>query len=158
MARWDVFRKHPNCNQAPRKSTTLADSRGSSPFRSIVVQRLSSFADWPNNPLRDGEARGGGAIGAGASDWAVSSLDRTHLERRYTAGKIAQVQVHDELMQWCRPDIASATNVWSLSPEQPGRVYPYAVEMAALLQQMNDFPLYVPDSVREDGVVRIDRL
>lgn len=59
------------------------------------------------------------------------------------------MQVHDELMRWYRPDIAPAVNVRPLLPEQPGRVYPYAAEMAALMQEMNELPPYVLCTVME---------
>jgi hypothetical protein len=93
-----------------------------------------------------------GAICAGASDRAVPSQDMAQLQLRYIAGEIDQVQVHDELMRWYRPDIALAGDVRSLPPEQPGRVYPYAAEMAALMQQMNDLPPYVPYTVMPEGL------
>jgi hypothetical protein len=87
------------------------------------------------------------AISTGASDRAVPSQDMAHLELRYIAGEIDQTQVHDELLRWYRPDIAPAAEVRPLPPEQPGRVYPYAAEMAALMQQMNELPPYVPYTV-----------
>ena len=90
------------------------------------------------------------AICAGASDRAVPSQDMAHLELRYIAGEIDQVQVQDEVLRWYRPDIAPAADVRPLPPEQPGRVYPYAAEMAALMQQMNELPPYVPYIVMDE--------
>ncbi|MFD2722134.1 hypothetical protein ACFST9_25680 [Hymenobacter monticola] len=90
------------------------------------------------------------AIGAGASDRAVPSQELARLELRYIAGEIDQMQVHDELMRWYRPDIAPAADVRPLPPEQPGRVYPYAAEMAALMAEMNDLPPYVPYTVMDE--------
>lgn len=92
------------------------------------------------------------AICAGASDQAVPSLELAQLQLRYVAGEIDQTQVHDELMRWYRPDIAPAADVRPLPPEQPDRVYPYASEMAALMQDMNDLPPYVPYTVMEEGI------
>ena len=62
------------------------------------------------------------------------------------------MQVHDELMRWYRPDIAPAADVRPLPPEQPGRVYPYAAEMAALMQEMNELPPYVPYIVMDESL------
>lgn len=90
------------------------------------------------------------AICAGASDRAVPSQDLVQLQLRYVAGEIDQVQVHDELMRWYRPDIAPAADVRPLPPEQPGRVYPYAAEMAALMEDMNNLPPYVPYTVMDE--------
>lgn len=84
------------------------------------------------------------AICAGASDHAVPSPEMVQLQLRYVAGEIDQVQVHDELMRWYRTDIATASDVRPLPPEQPGQVYPYAAEMVALMQVINDLPPYVP--------------
>jgi hypothetical protein len=92
------------------------------------------------------------AISAGASDRAVPSQSMADLQLRYIAGEIDQTQVHDELMRWYRPDIAPAADVRPLPPEQPGRVYPYAAEMAALMQQMNELPPYVPYTVMPEGI------
>lgn len=75
-----------------------------------------------------------------------------HLELRYIAGEIDQVQVQDEVLRWYRPDIAPAAGVRPLPPEQPGRVYPYAAEMAALMQDMNELPPYMPYTVMEEGI------
>ncbi|MCC2548475.1 hypothetical protein LJY25_18655 [Hymenobacter sp. BT175] len=74
------------------------------------------------------------------------------LQLRYIAGEIDQVQVHDELMRWYRPDVAPAADVRPLPPEQPGRVYPYAAEMVALMQEMNELPPYVPYTVMDETV------
>ena len=90
------------------------------------------------------------AICIGASDRAVPSQEMAHLQLRYVAGEIDQVQVHDELMRWYRPDIALAADVRPLPPEQPGRAYPYAAEMAALMQEMNELPPYVPYIVLDE--------
>ena len=92
------------------------------------------------------------AIGAGASDRAVPSAAFAQLQLRFIAGEIDQVQVQDEVLRWYRPDIAPAADVRPLPPEQPGRVYPYAAEMAALMQQMNDLPPYVPYTVMPEGL------
>jgi hypothetical protein len=67
-------------------------------------------------------------------------------------GEIDQTQVHDELMRWYRPDIAPTADVRPLPPEQPGRVYPYAAEMAALMQQLNELPPSVPYTVMPEGM------
>ena len=90
------------------------------------------------------------AICVGASDHAVPSADLVQLQLRYIAGEIDQVQVHDELMRWYRPDVAPAADVRSLPPEQPDRVYSFAAEMAALMQEMNELPPYVPYIVMEE--------
>ena len=90
------------------------------------------------------------AICIGASDRAVPSPEMAQLQLRYVAGEIDQVQVHDELMRWYRPDIAPAADVRPLPPEQPGRVYPHAAEMAALLVEMNELPPYVPYIVLDE--------
>ena len=90
------------------------------------------------------------AICIGASDRAVPSQEMAQLQLRYVAGEIDQVQVHDELMRWYRPDVAPAADVRPLPPEQPGRVYPYAAEMAVLMQEMNDLPPYVPYIVMDE--------
>jgi hypothetical protein len=71
------------------------------------------------------------------------------LQLRYVAGEIDQVQVHDELMRWYRPDVALAADV---CPLPPGRVYPYAAEMAALMVEMKDLPPYVPYIVMDETV------
>ncbi|MGI4736146.1 MAG: hypothetical protein ACRYG7_13425 [Janthinobacterium lividum] len=92
------------------------------------------------------------AISAGASDRAVPSQELAHLELRYIAGEIDQTQVQDELLRWYRPDIAPAADVRPLPPEQPGRVYPYAAEMANLMREMNDLPPYVPYIVMKEGI------
>lgn len=92
------------------------------------------------------------AICAGASDRAVPSPEMARLQLRYVAGEIDQVQVHDELMRWYRPDVAPAADVRPLPPEQPGRAYPYAAEMAALMVEMNDLPPYVPYIVMDETV------
>lgn len=92
------------------------------------------------------------AICVGASDRAVPSPEMANLQLRYVAGEIDQVQVHDELMRWYRPDIAPAADVRPLPPEQPDRAYPYAAEMAALMEEMNDLPAYVPYLMMEEGI------
>jgi hypothetical protein len=92
------------------------------------------------------------AISAGASDRAVPSQDFVHLQLRYIVGEIDQTQVYDELMRWYRPDIAPAADVRPLPPEQPSRVYPYAAEMAALMQQLNELPPSVPYTVMPEGM------
>jgi len=92
------------------------------------------------------------AICIGASDRAVPSPEMAQLQLRYVAGEIDQTQVHDELMRWYRPDIAPAADVRPLPLEHPGRVYPYATEMAALMKEMNDLPPYVPYTVMEEGM------
>ncbi|RZK30293.1 MAG: hypothetical protein EOO63_07110 [Hymenobacter sp.] len=96
------------------------------------------------------------AISMGASDRAVLSQNMADLELRYIAGEIDQVQMQDEVLRWYRPDIAPAADVRPLPPEQPGRVYPYATEMAELMQQMNDLPPYVPYTVMPEGVPWLD--
>lgn len=93
-----------------------------------------------------------GAICVGASDQAVPSPEMAQLQLRYIAGEIDQVQIHDELMRRYRPDIAPAADVRPLPPEQPGRVYPYAAEMAALMQSMNELLPYVPYTVMYETV------
>jgi hypothetical protein len=93
-----------------------------------------------------------GAIGMGASDGAVPSQAMAHLELRYIAGEIDQTQMQDEVLRWYRPDIAPTTDVRPLPPEQPGRMYPYATEMAALMQQMNELPPYVPYTVMPEEI------
>ena len=95
------------------------------------------------------------AISAGASDRAVPSQDLARLELRYIAGEIDQTQVQDELLRWYRPDIAPAADVRPLPPKQPGRVYPYAAEMAALMQQLNELPPSVPYTVMRKGMPRL---
>ena len=92
------------------------------------------------------------AICIGASDRAVPSQEMAQLQLRYVAGEIDQVQVHDELMRWYRPDIAPAADVRPLPPEQPGRVYSFAAEMAALMQEMNELPPYVPYIVMDESL------
>lgn len=92
------------------------------------------------------------AICAGASDRAVPSHTFAQLQLRYIAGEIDQTQVQDEVLRWYRPDIAPAADVRPLPPEQPGRVYPYAAEMAALMQDMNNLPPYVPYTVMPEGL------
>ncbi len=84
------------------------------------------------------------AISAGASDSRVPSLSMSQLMLRYIAGVIDLVQVDDELLRWYRPDVAPAADVRPLPPEQPGQVYPYAAEMAALLAELATLPPYVP--------------
>jgi len=56
------------------------------------------------------------AICIGASDRAVPSQKMARLQLRYIAGEIDQVQVHDELMRWYRPDIAPGAGVRPLPP------------------------------------------
>jgi hypothetical protein len=92
------------------------------------------------------------AISAGASDRAVPSHAFAQLQLRFIAGEIDQVQVQDEVLRWYRPDIAPAADVRPLPPEQPGRVYPYAAEMAALMQQLNELPPSVPYIVMPEGM------
>jgi hypothetical protein len=82
----------------------------------------------------------------------VPSQDRARLERRYIAGELDQTQVQDEVLPWYRPDSAPAADVRPLPPEQPGRVYPYAAEMAALMQQLNELPPSVPYTVMPEGM------
>ncbi|WP_345237845.1 hypothetical protein [Hymenobacter saemangeumensis] len=84
------------------------------------------------------------AICAGASDRAVPSPELAQLQLRYVAGEIDQVQ--EELMRWYWPDVAPAADVRPLPPKQPGRVYPYVAEMAALMQGMNELPPTCPIS------------
>jgi len=74
------------------------------------------------------------------------------LQLCFIAGEIDQTQVQDEVLRWYRPDIAPAADVRPLPPEQPGRVYPYAAEMAALMQDMNKLPPYVPYTVIPEGI------
>ena len=83
------------------------------------------------------------AIGAAATDSRVIGQDAAALHLRYVAGEIDLGQIHDELMRWYRPDVAPAADVRPLPPEQPGRVYPYAAEMAALLAELATLPPYV---------------
>ena len=90
------------------------------------------------------------AICMGASDRAVPSQEMAQLQLRYVAGEIDQVQMHDELMRWYRSDVAPAADVRPLPPEQPGRVYPYAAKMAALMQEMKELPPYMPYSVMDE--------
>ena len=90
------------------------------------------------------------AICIGTSDRAVPSQEMAQLQLRYVAGEIDQVQIHDELMRWYQPDIAPAADVRPLPPEQPGRVYLYAAEMAALMVEMNELPPYVPYIVMDE--------
>lgn len=92
------------------------------------------------------------AICAGASDRAVPSHAFAQLQLRFIAGEIDQAQVQDEVLRWYRPDIAPAADMRPLPPEQPGRVYPYAAEMAALMQTMNELPPYVPYTVMPEGI------
>lgn len=92
------------------------------------------------------------AICAGASDRAVPSQDLAQLQLRYIAGEIDPVQVHDELLRWYRPDVAPAADVRPLPPTQPDRVYPHAAEMAALMEEMNQLPPYVPYTVMDEEV------
>lgn len=92
------------------------------------------------------------AISIGASDRAIPSQRTGHLYLRYIAGEIDQAQAHDELLRWYGPSIAPAADVRPLPPEQPGRVYPYAAEMAALLAELATLPPYVPyTAVDMDG-------
>lgn len=90
------------------------------------------------------------AICIGASDRAVPSQEMAQLQLRYVAGEMDQVQVHDELMRWYRPESAPAADVRPLPPEPPGRGYPYAAEMAALMGEMNELPPYVPYIVLDE--------
>jgi hypothetical protein len=76
----------------------------------------------------------------------------SHLALCCIAGEIDQTQVHDEVRRWYRPDSAPAADVHPLPPEQPGQVYPYAAEMAALRQQLNELPPYVPYTVMPEGI------
>ena len=92
------------------------------------------------------------AICIGASDRVVPSQEMAQLQSRYIAGEIDQVQVHDELMRWYRPEVAPAADVRPLPPKQPGRVYPYAAKMAALMVEMNELPPYVPYTVMDEMV------
>ena len=80
----------------------------------------------------------------------MPSPELVQLQLRYIAGEIDHAQVHDELMRRYRPDIAPAANVRPLPPEQPGRVYSYAAEMAALMVEMNELPPYVPYMVMDE--------
>ena len=88
-----------------------------------------------------------GAICSSASDGAVPSYAFAQLQLRFIAGEIDQVQVQDEVLRWYRSDIAPAADVRPLPSEQPGRVYPYAAEMATLMQQMNALPPNAPYTV-----------
>jgi hypothetical protein len=71
---------------------------------------------------------------------------------RYIAGEIDQTQVQNEVLRWYRPDITPVADVRPLPPEQLGQVYPYAAEMAALMQTLNELPPYVPYTVLPEGI------
>jgi hypothetical protein len=92
------------------------------------------------------------AIGAAATDGRVIGQDAAALQLRYVAGEIDQVQVRDELLRWYQPDGGPAADVRPLPPAQPGRVYPYAAEMAALLVELATLPPYVPYTVVDINV------
>lgn len=46
----------------------------------------------------------------------------------------------------------SLSGLRPLPPEQPSQVYPYAVEKAALMAEMNELPPHVPYTVMDETV------
>lgn len=80
------------------------------------------------------------AICAGASDSRVPSSEAGQLMLRYVAGEIDLAQAQDEMLRWYAPQVAPSADVRPLPPAQPGQVYPYAAEMAALLHELAQLP------------------
>ena len=95
----------------------------------------------------------GGALASGGSCHSVPALSVTTLHLRYIAGEIDLAQLLDETKRQLRHPEAPAADVRPLSPEQPGRAYPYAAEMARLLAELAEIPhqpyINVTDEVPE---------